>query len=104
MREHLDLGSTPADEPCAQVGSDDYQERARKETRAYVNQLRRMFGPEPEGSKIAAKSNPHDYGSYFSVVVYYDPKIPASIDYAFNVENNLPGKWDEEARKELIEG
>lgn len=101
MHEYIDVGSSPTEESCAQVGSKGYYERARQECRAYINQLRRAFGSEPEGARLAVKSNPHDFGTYLSVVCYYDPGIPASADYAFRCESESPTEWDGEARREL---
>ena len=99
--EYLTLGPTPAEEDCAQVGSDDYRARSRRESSAYINQLRRQFGPEPIGALLAAKSFPHDFGSYTEVVVKFDTNNPEAVEYAYRLEANTPGEWDEEAHKEL---
>ena len=101
MQDCLDLGSSPSHEDCAQVGQDDYAERARPECRAYMNQLRRMFGEEPDGTRLSIKSNPHDFGSYWSVVCYFDGDNPVAADYAYRCEAKGPQEWDEEARHEL---
>lgn len=50
MSQFIDVGSAPWNEECAQLGSDDYHDRAKRECRAYLNQLRRMFGEEPSGA------------------------------------------------------
>jgi hypothetical protein len=101
MRDCIDLGPSPTEEDCAQVGSDDYFDRARRECRAYIHQLRRLLGDEPEGAQLSVKSNPHDFGSYLSVVCYYEPAQPASLDYAFRCEGKSPQEWDDQARQEL---
>ena len=101
MQDCLDLGSTPSQEDCAQVGREDYHLRARRECRAYINQLRRMFGEEPDGARLSVKSNPHDFGSYLSVVCYFDGDNKAAADYAYHCEAKGPKEWDEEARREL---
>jgi hypothetical protein len=101
MRDCMDLGSAPAMENCAQVGRDDYHVRARRECRAYIGLLRRTFGDEPHGASLSVKSNPHDFGTYLSVVCYFDPTIAAAIDYAFRCESATPPEWDEMARAEL---
>ncbi|MBU1374312.1 MAG: hypothetical protein KKG25_16320 [Bacteroidetes bacterium] len=101
MRDYITLGPVPCDEDCAQVGQDDYPERSRAEYKAYFCQLRRQFGKEPGGAMFSVKSFPHDFGSYREVVVYYDNENEASVDFAYKVEGELPGEWDEEARKEL---
>jgi hypothetical protein len=101
MRDCIDVGCAPTEEDCAQVGQPEYATQARKECRAYIHQLRRMFGEEPEGASLSIKSNPHDFGSYFSVVCFYDPALPPSREYAFRCEGKSPREWDAEARQEL---
>lgn len=99
MRDFVTIGSSPVDEACAQVGQDNYSELVRRECRAFVNQLRRQFGPEPEGARIAIKSFPHDFGNYLEVVCWYEDE--ASAEYAYKLESESPAQWDEEAKKEL---
>jgi hypothetical protein len=101
MRDYLSIGSVPAGEDCVQVGTKDYCERAKKECRAFAGQLLRRFGEPPTGVSFAVKGFPHDFGTYYEVVVYFDDKIKAAIEYAFRVENNMPEYWDETAKKEL---
>jgi hypothetical protein len=101
MQDCMDLGPAPTCETCAQVGRPDYAMRARRECLAYVKQLRRLFGEEPEGARLAIKANPHDFGTYFSVVCYFEDKLPSAMDYAFRLEKESPENWDGEARKEL---
>src|SRR4051812_37419930 len=101
MRDCMDLGSAPPMEDCAQVGSTDYWERARRECRAYVALLRRVLGDEPPGASLSVKSHPHDFGTYLSVVCHFDPEINAAADYAFRCESDGPQAWDEAARREL---
>jgi len=101
MSDWLDIGSSPPEESCAQVGADGYYERARRECRAYVEQLRRAMGPEPAGARLGVRSNPHDFGTYLSVVCYYDPAMEAAVEYAFRCESDGPQNWDAAARKEL---
>ena len=103
VKEWIDVGSAPTDEECAQVGSVAYHPRARRECQAYVRQLRRIFGSEPDGARLAIHSNPHDFGTYLSVVCHYDPAKQASIDYAFRCENQSPEHWDDEALRELAQ-
>ena len=104
MQEHVDLGgTTPPMESCAQVGSRgyDYYDRARREARAYVGLLRRMFGNEPDGARLRVKSHPHDFGTYLTVVCYFDPDKKPAVDYASRCEAEGPQEWDDEARREL---
>lgn len=101
MQDYIVIGSAPCDESCAQVGSPSYSGRMRAETAAFIRQLRRTFGKEPEGARIALKSFPHDFGTYHEVVVYFDDSIRESVNYAFRLEAETPANWDEEAREEL---
>ncbi|MDE1971508.1 MAG: hypothetical protein KGI50_08110, partial [Patescibacteria group bacterium] len=61
----------------------------------------RQFGEPPEGTRITVKSHPHDFGSYRSVAVVYNPDDETSVQYAYNVECNVPANWDTEALVEL---
>jgi hypothetical protein len=101
MRDFISLSPTPVCEDCAQVGSADYHERARKECSAFVAQLRRQLGPEPRGARLDVKAFPHDFGTYYMVVCYFDTDLPASEDYAFKLDAEAPEEWDTEARQAL---
>jgi hypothetical protein len=99
-REYLEIGSSPAEEPCAQAGFPGYTEQALRECRAFKNQLLRQFGEPPDGASISVKHHITG-GGYYEVVVYYDDTKKDAIDYAFRVEAESPAEWDEEAKKEL---
>jgi hypothetical protein len=107
--EYIELGITPYAEECAQVGADNYCDRVRAEGRAYINQLKRMIFQSkkidelPFGIRLALKSFAHDFGLYYEVIVKYDESNGDAIDFAFEIENNLPANWDDEAKKELKE-
>ena len=60
-----------------------------------------MFGDEPAGAHLRIKTNPHDFGSYLSVICHFDEQFPASVEYAFRCEAESPETWDELARQEL---
>jgi len=100
--DYLEIGPTPYDEECAQVGSENYMTRARIECTAFVNQLERTFPDAPGCTYFRIKSNPHDFGDYLEVQVRFDEEDEASREYAFNVENNTPANWNEIAKKELM--
>lgn len=103
MKDYLDIGPCPAEEKAAQVGSEDCERRSKIECRAFINQLRRLHGPEPEGAKLGAKSFPHEFGNYLDVVCYYDSDLPDSLECAFKCESGTPARWDEIAKGELNE-
>ena len=101
-RDYLVIGSVPAAEDCAQVGTPNYKSQAIKECRAFIEQLRRQFGPEPVGARLERKEFPHDFGSYDEVVVWYDEDNQEAIDYAFKLEAEMPEKWDSQAMLQLF--
>ncbi len=104
QNETLELGTTvPIDEPCAQVGSDNYSANSRKEAQAFIKQIIRQHGQPPAGVSLSTKNNPHDFGSYLDVVIKFDEDNEAASNYAYGVENDLPYNWDDEALKELEE-
>jgi hypothetical protein len=102
MLDYIEIGPAPCDEKCEQANvSGTNYERMRAENHAFIRQIRRVLGEEPEGARLAARFNRDgDYG-YYEVVCHYDAKIKASVDYAFNCEANAPVKWDTQARTEL---
>ncbi len=117
MQRYIELGAAPAEEPCAQLGADDYHERSQQETRRYIRMLNRLFpedkgiplhqlhtgfGPKvrpvmyrPDGVRFGRKSFEHDFGSYVEVVVYYDESSDEQTRFAYDVERRLPGRWPE---------
>lgn len=97
--ETLEIGATPYEEDCYQVGTDNYAEKARIQCGAFIAQLKRLFGEPPEGARLYVKSNPHDFGSYYEVAVKFDENNEAAVTWAYNVEGNCPPKWDTEALK-----
>lgn len=100
--ESIYLGESPADEPCQQVGTDTYDPlMAKAECRALINQIRRICGDEPDGARLKIKSNSHDFGTYQSVEVYYDPNNEQATEYAFLCEEKYPENWDAKAIREL---
>ena len=101
MRNYLDLGDGPAEESSPQLGSSDYYEKVQKWCRAYINQIRRQFGKEPGSARLCIKSNPHDFGTYYSVICRFDDQDQTAVDYAFNIDREVPENWDEEAVREL---
>lgn len=101
IRDYLTIGSAPADEECAQVGEPDYGNKARRECRAYIAQLRREFGREPEGANLVTRFFPHDSGTYLEVVCYYEDDVPESVEYAYRLERDALPNWDTQAAAEL---
>lgn len=101
MKQYIILGTTPSEENCAQVGDDNYYEKAKKEARVFIDQIRREFGQEPPCAKLATKLFPHDFGSYIEVVCYYNDDDEESKNYAYKIDYNTPANWDEQSKREL---
>ena len=101
-REDLHVGSAPVDEDCAQLGTDDYAWRGWHECRALIGQLRRIFGPEPPGSRLYVKHNPHDFGTYLSANFAYLDSDAIAVAYADRLDRELPATWDEDAKAYLV--
>lgn len=93
----IEIGGTPADEPCAQIGPDQPpggESLNRLECQAYIAALRAVYGKEPEGCELRIQSNAHDFGSYREVIVTYDGTNPENVAYALKVEDGL-SRWDD---------
>lgn len=103
MIDTIDIDTTPIHEDCAQVGTPDYERRARLECEVMKRQLVRQFGEPPLGCSIHRITNPHDFGDYYSLEIRFRDDREECVDWAFEVEGNLPERWDEEALRELAE-
>lgn len=95
MKDYIEIGSSPVEEDCAQVGCEDYSRKARIECNQYIAALRAKFGPEPDGARLYIKGNPHDFGTYYEVNCEYDDDLPESAEYAFKCEGEGPLTWAE---------
>lgn len=104
----ITLGTTPADEPCAQVGHSLYRELCRIERNAFRSQIQRHY-PRPDSLtdsdvRIRVHANAHDFGTYFDLEIVYDSSNPAAVSYAFSIEEDAAHKllrWDDEAKTQL---
>ena len=94
VRDYIEIGVGPYDEPCVCVGEEDYYERAKAECQRFIKGLESYFG-DPDGCYFKIKWNEHDFGTYADVVIYYDDNYKEEVDYAFMVESNIPATWEE---------
>ncbi len=93
--DYVDIGPVPSDESCEGVGTPEYDpEKARQECTRFLNLIRKTCGDEPMGARLAIMSNPHDFGSYYSVVCYYDDL--GAKEYAGRCEDEAPTEWPDE--------
>lgn len=101
MRDYVELGSSPAEEDCVQLGSDDYYLRSRVECAIWAAQLRRAFSNMPDGIKLGIKGFNHDFGTYHEVVAYFDDSDEEASDFAWKMQDDAPAHWDEEALQDI---
>lgn len=95
--DYINIGFSPYEETCVQVGAPNYREEALVECQRFIELLRKTFGPEPEGARLVTKWFQHDFGPYCEVICLYDHDIPASVEYALRCENETPATWNGEA-------
>lgn len=103
MRDYLEISSTPNDEPCIQVGAEDYAKFSKLECEALIAQIRRQFGAEPEGVRLFRKACPHDFGTYYEVAIEFEEGSEEQQEYAYRVEGQTSENWDEEALQFLTQ-
>ena len=92
MRDFLYIGSTPSDETCFPAG----HAQARAEVCLYRKQLEHEF---PDG-QFRIKSCPHDFGTYYEVVAYFDDEDDKQTTAAYNAECASSPLWLPEFAKE----
>ena len=95
MVDSLSIGPVPSEEECAQVGEDNYMERAQSECARFIALIRKAMGPEPEGARLKIQHCPHDFGTYLDVVCAFDTDNPAAVEYAYRCESDAPTTWPE---------
>lgn len=93
MKDYIAIGSSPADEPCVQVGSENYYALCREECHRFIKLIREVLGNEPEGARLAVKRFEHDFGPYLEVVCYYDTDNQGAVEYAYRCESESPLTW-----------
>jgi hypothetical protein len=109
MRDYINIGPSPCEEECVQLGSDNYRSLAREECSKFIQAIRQKLGEEPEGAELRTKSFPHDFGTYLEVVCWFDDEVPESFDYALACESDSPTTWadtkpfDWRGKKDLAE-
>ena len=92
--DYVEIGATPVNEPCQQLGRADYDPRAAKaECRRFIRNIRYVLGNEPEGAMLRVRSNNHDFGTYYEVACYYENGNDKALEYATKCESEAPPTW-----------
>ncbi len=94
--DDMSIGPAPCNERCVQVGEEHYIERAREESRRFIELIRKKLGPEPEGALLRVKSNPHEFGTYLDVVCGYEEGNEEAEAYAYLCESEAPQTWQDD--------
>jgi hypothetical protein len=97
------LGSTPAEEDCAQTPQPDFTEKNKAECKRFKELLEKIC-PPPNGTCFHTEKEKHDFGDYREVVAMVDEDIANEIevDGWCNKYNSLPGTWLE--MEDIAEG
>jgi hypothetical protein len=92
MVDFYEFDTTPLDEMGVQVSSStDYMPAMRTEAKRMLEICRKLW-PSMEWG---IKSNPHDFGSYLSIIVKFNDDDETVWDYINKIENEWPSTWDE---------
>lgn len=89
----LPLGAVPTRESFAQVGEPGYAARALRECQRYMNLLRHVIGPEPDGARLRIRHSEPDAGSYLDVIVEFDDANTVARAYAIRCDREAPSRW-----------
>ena len=96
MKDFIELGSSPCEEDCVQVSKEgDYVSAMRAECQRYLALIRAKCGEEVGKARLAVKGFPHDFGTYYEVVCYFDDTDEEGAGYAFRCEAHAPATWDD---------
>jgi hypothetical protein len=95
MKDYFSIGSSPIEETCVQLGTENYAERAKQECKRFIELIRKNIGEEPDGAQLGIKGFDHDFGRYYEVVCYFDDSNKDAVDYAIRCEKEMPLKWEE---------
>ena len=105
MRNWLEFDTCPIDEECVSVVCDsiDYIIPMKLQGRKFIQQLNKIFGDPPGDAYFGLKMNDHDFGTYFSVCIFFNDENEEESEFAYFVEVNLPRTWDDEEFKDFRE-
>lgn len=95
MRDYIELGSAPYDEDCVQVSMGNYFPKMLAECNRFKDLLIKLF-PIPKNLPVSfgIKNFQHDFGPYCEVIIQYEDLNPRAVDFAYNVESNIPANWN----------
>src|SRR5436305_3911635 len=89
----VSLGAAPSDEDRARLENPDYDDRAGRECAAFIEAIRRVCGPEPDGARLRVAWRDHESGRSLEVVCEFDRENPAASEYAARCDDSAPTTW-----------
>ena len=100
MKLQIGLGSSPIDEECAQLGSENYESAARDECNRFIALLKKKYEEAhneklPAGTNLCIKSNSHDFGVYYEVVALAEVTDIEATEAAYWLDANVPATWQD---------
>jgi len=94
-KDYVSIGSSPCDEQCTQVEpTGAYVGPMREECKRFLELVRKVMGKEPDGAYLSVKGFPHDFGTYYEVVCYFDDEDEEARKYAYRCESEAPSRWE----------
>lgn len=92
--DQIEIGPAPANENCEQV---PYRcpPLAIAEAETFAQEIRFKLGVAPKVTRLFVKANPHDFGTYYTVVCEYDSDNGRAVEYAFRCEREAPTEWSQ---------
>ena len=95
MRNYIEIGSTPVNEDCQQLGDGYIPTLAQSECKRFRELIRQVCGMEVGTASLGIKANAHDFGTYYEVVCYFSDDDELGQAYAYHVESNAPMNWSD---------
>ena len=103
MRDTINIGSSPYNEPTIQIKSGvNYLPWSIKEIMIFREQLKRQFPRLAEfNCYLHIRQHPHDFGTYAQLEINYNSDNEKSRKMAYTVDGEVPAKWDDIAQAEI---
>lgn len=100
--DYLEFDTVPSNEPCVQIGHENYWNLATLEADVLIDQLKRTFPQAyPLGLDFKKTYNDHDFGRYIGIKIVYNSDIP-DHELVYDIDKNFPEQWDEVSLDKLM--
>lgn len=100
--DYLEYDTVPSNEPCVQIGHENYRNLAILEADVLIDQLKRTFPQaHPLGLDFKKTYNNHDFGQYIGIKIVFNSDIP-DHELVYDIDKNFPEQWDEISLDKLM--